>query len=145
MVERTLAQKLGLKQDITACVLNAPPHYEALVHDVSVYLHKEPCASADFIHVFAEDAYTLKLLIEVAKSCMHRHAVLWASWPKKASGVQTDLSMAVVRECGLAAKLVDIKICSVDSKWSGMKFVYRVRDRGKIPKATGTRSHPRTE
>ena len=46
---------------------------------------------------------------------------------------------------GLAANLVDVKICSVDAKWSGIKFVYRVRDRGKTPKATGTRSHPLTE
>ena len=145
MAERTLAQKLGLKPGLTACVLNAPAHYDALVYDANTPLYKEPRSSAEFIHVFAEDTQTLWLLIDVAKSCLTKHGALWLSWPKKASGAQTDLSMDVVRKSGLAANLVDVKICSVDAKWSGMKFVYRVRDRGKTSKATGTRSHPLTE
>ncbi len=54
---------------------------------------------------------------------------LWIAWPKRASGVATDLSENVVRELGLDAGLVDNKVCAVDEVWSALRFVYRVRDR----------------
>ena len=56
---------------------------------------------------------------------------LWISWPKKAAGVATDVTEAIVRETGLAAGLVDVKICAVDETWSGLKFVYRLADRSR--------------
>jgi hypothetical protein len=55
--------------------------------------------------------------------------MLWISWPKGSSGVATDLNEGVVREIGLAHGLVDVKVCAVDEIWSGLKFVYRLRDR----------------
>jgi hypothetical protein len=55
--------------------------------------------------------------------------MLWVSWPKKSSGVPTDLSENVVREIGLEAGLVDVKVCAIDETWSGLKFVWRLRDR----------------
>src|SRR5438094_1370532 len=55
--------------------------------------------------------------------------MLWVSWPKKTSGVQTDLTENIVRDIGLAAGLVDVKVCAIDDVWSGLKFVYRVKDR----------------
>jgi hypothetical protein len=55
--------------------------------------------------------------------------MLWVSWPKKSSGVATDLNENLVREIGLAAGLVDIKVCAVTEVWSGLKFVRRVKDR----------------
>ena len=55
--------------------------------------------------------------------------MLWISWPKKTSGVATDVTETIVRETGLAAGLVDVKICAVDETWSGLKFVYRLSDR----------------
>ncbi len=54
---------------------------------------------------------------------------LWIAWPKRASGVDTDVTEGVVRELGLAAGLVDNKICAIDQVWSGLRFVYRLRDR----------------
>ena len=54
---------------------------------------------------------------------------LWIAWPKRASGLETDLSENVVRELGLAAGLVDNKVCAIDETWSGLRFVYRLRDR----------------
>jgi hypothetical protein len=55
--------------------------------------------------------------------------MLWASWPKKSSGVATDLNEGIVREIGLDAGLVDVKVCAVTEVWSGLKFVRRVKDR----------------
>lgn len=60
--------------------------------------------------------------------------MIWASWPKKASGVATDVTEAVVRETALANGLVDIKICAVDEVWSGLKLVIPVEDRAKVAK-----------
>lgn len=57
------------------------------------------------------------------------NGMLWVAWPKKASGVETDLSETIVRSFGLEAGLVDVKICAVDETWSGLKFVRRLRDR----------------
>jgi len=57
--------------------------------------------------------------------------MIWIAWPKKASGVQTDLNENIVRDIGLDVGLVDIKVCAIDATWSGLKFVRRVRDRVK--------------
>ena len=57
--------------------------------------------------------------------------MLWIAWPKKASGVATDLTEGVVRRVGLASKLVDVKVCAIDATWSGLKFVRRIADRGR--------------
>jgi len=55
--------------------------------------------------------------------------MLWVSWPKKSSGVPTDLDENIVREIGLSAGLVDVKVCAVSEVWSGLKFVRRLKDR----------------
>jgi hypothetical protein len=63
------------------------------------------------------------------KEALSPSGMLWVSWPKASSGVPTDLSENVVREIGLANGLVDVKVCAVDEVWSGLKFVYRIKDR----------------
>jgi hypothetical protein len=55
--------------------------------------------------------------------------MVWVSWPKKSSGVSTDLDENIVREIGLQAGMVDVKVCAVDETWSGLKFVFRLKDR----------------
>ena len=60
---------------------------------------------------------------------LRANGMLWVAWPKKSSGVATDLSFANVQSIGLEAGLVDVKICAVDDIWSGLKFVYRLEDR----------------
>jgi hypothetical protein len=63
------------------------------------------------------------------RSSLDPAGALWIAWPKRASGVATDLSENVVRELGLAAGLVDNKVCAIDEVWSGLRLVYRLRDR----------------
>ena len=65
---------------------------------------------------------------------------LWVAWPKKSSGVATDLTENEVRKLGLAAGLVDVKVCAIDDTWSGLKFVYRVKDRPGISRIAQRRS-----
>ena len=63
------------------------------------------------------------------RAAMNANGMLWVSWPKKAAGVPTDLDENIVREIGLKAGLVDVKVCAVDETWSGLKFVFRLKDR----------------
>jgi hypothetical protein len=83
----------------------------------------------DYIHLFASERRVLEALFPKARAVLGKQGTLWVSWPKKASGEATDLSEPVVRELGLATGLVDVKVCAVDDTWSGLKFMWRLKDR----------------
>ena len=83
----------------------------------------------DFAMLFVHRLSDLKKRFPRLRDRLESNGVLWVSWPKKTSGVATDLSENVVRAIGLDAGLVDVKICAVDETWSGLKFVRRLRDR----------------
>ena len=85
--------------------------------------------SLDFIQLFCKTRSKLEGEFPRLKSALDVNGMLWISWPKRSSGVETDLSGNVVREIGLAHGLVDVKVAAVDETWSGLKFVYRLRDR----------------
>ena len=86
-------------------------------------------ASSSFIHRFARLQKDLAKDFPRLARTLADEGTLWVSWPKQASGVETDLNENVVRELGLAQGLVDIKVCAVDDVWSGLKFVRRVVNR----------------
>jgi hypothetical protein len=83
----------------------------------------------DFAMLFVRSASELEKTFPKLRDRLESDGALWVSWPKKASGVQTDLSEGIVRSIGLEAGLVDVKVCAVDETWSGLKFVRRLRDR----------------
>lgn len=83
----------------------------------------------DFIHFFTRAAAELESRFPQLKAALAFDGMLWVSWPKKASKVNSDLDENVVREVGLRNGLVDVKVAAVDEVWSGLKFVYRLEDR----------------
>jgi hypothetical protein len=83
----------------------------------------------DFAMLFVRATSELKERFPRLRDRLESNGMLWVAWPKKASGVQTDLSEGIVRSIGLEAGLVDVKVCAVDDTWSGLKFVRRLRDR----------------
>ena len=83
----------------------------------------------DFIFLFAKSRLELERKLKRAASALAPAGMLWIAWPKNSSGVATDLNGNVVRECGLQAQLVDIKVCAVTEVWSGLKFVIPVARR----------------
>lgn len=83
----------------------------------------------DFIHVFVMSRSAFQKKFKRSKLYLAKTGMLWVSWPKKASGVLTDLDENFIREFGLKSGLVDVKVCAVDEVWSGLKFVFRVKDR----------------
>ena len=126
-----LPKKLGIKSGFRVHFVAAPSEVIAelkpalagcdLVHDQKSQL--------DFAHVFSRSKTNLtKEFQRIAKRLVPA-GMLWVSWPKKSSGVATDLDENVVRAIGLAAGLVDLKVCAVTEVWSGLKFVRRVKDR----------------
>ncbi len=84
---------------------------------------------ADVILACCKDARQLKRRIGTLKNKIKVDGALWIAWPKKAAKMATDLDGNVVRTTGLDAGLVDVKVCAVDERWSGLKFVYRLADR----------------
>jgi len=135
--KKSLAEKLGLKPEMHAVAINAPVHYPSLLESEFPHLkfslpRKE---LIPFIHFFATEAKEIEKQLPKIKAHMLPNALLWISWPKKASGVPTNLDENIVRDLGLAGGLVDVKVCAVDETWSGLKFVFRLKDR---PSANST-------
>jgi len=127
-----LPQKLGLKSRMRVLAMNAPPHFRALLADAPsdlVWLSR--LAAFDFAVAFATSASDVRASFTKLEPKLAQDGMIWISWPKKTAKVKTDLDENVVRNVGLDAGLVDVKVCAIDATWSGLKFVRRVRDRVK--------------
>lgn len=129
---KSLAAKLGLEPGMRAHVINAPGNYLQLLAPLpaNVRFLKRLAGGMDFIHIFAPTLSALLRAVPQGVSSLDADGMLWLSWPKRASGIVTDIGEADVRRAWLDAGLVDVKICAVDETWSGLKFVYRRKDRG---------------
>ena len=135
-----LPKKLGIKPGFRAQLLNAPPEVLA---ELSVALSEceilKRGAALDFVMLFSKSRGELAREFSPLAKVLVPAGMLWVSWPKKSSGVPSDLDESLVREIGLRAGLVDVKVCAVTEIWSGLKFVRRLKDRPRKigPKKTG--------
>jgi hypothetical protein len=129
---RSLSDKLGIKAGARIAFVGAPKGYDATLGKLPpVTQAKTLRGPLDLIQVFVTNRADLVRRFPALKKALAIDGALWVSWPKKASGVATDVVEDVVREIGLAQGLVDVKVCAVDETWSGLKFVYRLADRAK--------------
>ncbi len=126
-----LARKLGIKPGMQVVALGAPSDYRSLLDPIpeGATLVDQLSENSIFIHFFTTELAVLADELSRLKAALEKNGILWISWPKKAAKVDTDLNGNVVRELGLASGLVDVKVCAVDATWSGLKFVYRLKDR----------------
>jgi hypothetical protein len=125
-----LARKLGIKHDSRLLLVAAPPGFElpdvpreALVH------RRAGVSSYDVILAFCPDLRRLQGRLATNAPRLTAAGALWLAWPKRASGVRTDVDENVVRDAGLDAGLVDVKVAAIDATWAALKFVRRLRDR----------------
>jgi hypothetical protein len=126
-----LPKKLGIKTGFRVQLVRLPEDVETeLAADLASCVLKQKDA-LDFAMIFAKSAVELKKEFSRVAKTLAPAGMLWVSWPKKTSRVTTDLNDNVVREIGLDAGLVDVKVCAVTEVWSGLKFVRRVKDRAK--------------
>lgn len=128
---RSLADKLGIKPGTVVTTLGPPPAYLELLAPVpaDVTFVSRLGRRARFVHCFVTRRAELEREFPALAAALADDGMAWISWPKKAAKVETDLTEDVVREVGLRAGLVDVKVCAVDEVWSGLKFVRRRADR----------------
>jgi len=122
-----LAKKLGIKEQFRVALLDLPVDVKGELASCQIAKDKP----VDFAMIFAKTANELKKQFPQFAKQLAPAGMLWVSWPKKASGMATDLNENEVRRIGLDAGLVDVKVCAVSEIWSGLKFVIRVKDRSK--------------
>jgi len=128
-----LVKKLGIKSGFNIALVSAPPGYaNELDLPPEVSINSRSGKPLDFAQLFVKSEKELKTKFSEYANRLNASGMLWVSWPKKSSGVSTDLSENIVRVIGLAAGLVDVKVCAVDEVWSGLKFVFRLQHRAKV-------------
>ena len=127
-----LVRKLAIKPGMRVLPLNAPRDYTDVVPDLpaDIRLLDPDADAADIVHLFITQRAGLDDQLVALRSVIHPAGAIWVSWPKKASGVPTDVTDDLIREAALRSGLVDTKVCAVDEVWSGLKLVVRVKDRG---------------
>ncbi|MEM6735869.1 MAG: DUF3052 domain-containing protein [Bacteroidota bacterium] len=127
-----LWKKLGIKEKYNCSLFKSPKNYFELLEETPLETTWDDDLSNppyDFIHVFTKEFEELEENWKEWKSTLKKDGTLWVSWPKGVSKIQTNLNGNIVREFGLNGGLVDVKVCAVDNDWSGLKFMFRKKDR----------------
>jgi hypothetical protein len=126
-----LPQKLGIKPGFVIYVRDAPQEYETLVAPMpgGVRMAAKVTDRTDVVHIFATARTKLAAELSAARKALRDDAMIWVSWPKKSSGMKTDITEDTVRAVAFPLGLVDIKVCAVDETWSGLKLVVRKKNR----------------
>jgi len=128
-----LPKKLGVKENQRIALLNEPVGFEKELGTLpsGTEIVKKLAAPLDLVMLFVkQEKHLAKQFPTIAKK-LSSTGMIWVAWPKKSSGVTTDLVFERVQRIGLDSGLVDVKICAIDDVWSGLKFVIRVKDRKK--------------
>lgn len=126
-----LARKLGIKEGSLVALLDAPEGFETELAPLpdGVRLRRRLQAGIDVAVLFVTDRRRLERRFRPAAAALQPAGGLWVAWPRWSSGVETDLTENVLREVGLPAGLVDNKVCAVNERWSGLRFVIRRENR----------------
>jgi hypothetical protein len=129
-----LPKKLGIKAGFRVNLVNLPTDVRAELRDsLAECKAPKPPGEIDLSMFFTKSLAELAREFPRLSKLLAPAGMLWVSWPKKASGIPTDLTENDVRDIGLDAGLVDVKVCAVTEVWSGLKFVRRVKDRKSKP------------
>jgi hypothetical protein len=126
-----LVRKLGITPEARLGLIAAPDGFDDVLGRLpaGVVVRRRLQGSFDVLVAFATRHAELERRLPSWRAALDQAGGLWVAWPKRGSGVPTDLGDGVVRELGLAAGLVDNKVCAIDATWSGLRFVYRLADR----------------
>ena len=122
-----LPKKLGLKDSTRLLVINEPPDYAAVLGELPPGLIRDArlTKSTTLVHLFVQSRRDLERNLTRLRRSIEPAASIWVSWPKRTSGVRTDVTEDIIREVALPLGLVDIKVCAVSDLWSGLKLVIR--------------------
>lgn len=128
-----LPKKLGIKNGFSVALSNMPDDVRAALKEAlaECKIASSKSQALNFVMLFAKTQAELNKAFSSWAERLAPAGMLWVSWPKKTSGVPSDLNENKIRQIGLDAGLVDVKVCAVSEVWSGLKFVIRVKDRAK--------------
>jgi len=131
-----LVKKIGIKEGYSVAWVDAPATLKALIEPLpeKARLTRKVVADHDCVHWFTKSADSLEIELPKLKKKIKDSGMIWVSWPKKSSGVRTDITEDMIRECARRNGLVDVKVCAVDDVWSGLKLVIPVKDRTSLTK-----------
>jgi len=141
-----LAKKLGIKEGFSVVGVNAPDNFFELLEPLPdlVEIHSSPHSAVDLVHFFTNDRDELFRGLADQRNWIKQNGSIWVSWYKKAARLPTEITEDTVREAAFPLGLVDIKVCAVDEKWSGLKLVIRKENRVSSPHVSkGSKSIPR--
>jgi len=126
-----LPRKLGIREGARLAIIGAPDGFDTTLGELpdGVRVLRRVSAPLDVAIAFVTSRADLERRLPALAAALDPAGGLWFAWPKRASKVPTDVTEDVVREVGVAAGLVDNKVCAIDAVWSGLRLVYRVRDR----------------
>jgi hypothetical protein len=126
-----LPKKLGIKEGSLVALIGAPAGFDEALGELphAVEIRRQARGPLDVIVFFTTRRAELARRFPTLGRALAPAGGLWIAWPKKSSGVATDLVFLDVQEVGLAAGLVDNKVCAIDEVWSGVRFVIRLKDR----------------
>jgi hypothetical protein len=124
-----LIDKLGIKAGARAQFVSEPRELLELLGGLPLGTKVVTRGALDFAVLFVKSSAELRRSFSRFRDRLESNGMLWVAWPKKASGISTDLTDNVVRQFGLESGLVDVKVCAIDGTWSGLKFVRRLKDR----------------
>ena len=126
-----LPQKLGIKPGLTVVTINAPANYRRLLGQLPDHVNfsNRVTANSMFVHLFTSKRNELQRRLSILRNKLSDNGAVWVSWPKKSSGISTDVIEDVIREIALPLGFVDIKVCAVDETWSGLKLMIRRENR----------------
>ena len=130
-----LPQKLGIREGDVVCVVDDPGTARELISPLppGAVFASDPLA-AEVVVLFVTERRTFEEQVDGLGQAVFPDRSLWIAWPKRSSGVATDMTEDVVREVGLPLGLVDNKVCAIDATWSGLRLVWRKELRGKPPR-----------
>ena len=126
-----LTKKLGIRDGLRVSLIGIPADVRADLQSAlaGCSMVKDSKGPIDFVMLFAKSQTELKTKFARSAEQLAPAGMLWVSWPKRASGVPTDMNEDDVRRIGLEGGLVDVKVCAVSEVWAGLKFVRRLKDR----------------
>lgn len=126
-----LFKKLGIKENDQLLLVNPPDYYNDLIGEIKEKITFKDMDSThlNFIHFFTNSVAELEETLPKLKIQIKKDGIIWVSWYKKSSGKITELTDSTIRNTALAIGLVDTKVCAIDEKWSGLKLVFRLKDR----------------
>jgi hypothetical protein len=128
-----LVRKLGIGEGDAVALRSAPPGFEAVLGELpeGARIKRRATAPVDVVVAFFAARAKLGAACERLGATIYPDGALWVAWPKRSSGVPTDVTEDVVREVALPLSLVDNKVCAIDDTWSGLRLVHRLSERGR--------------